>query len=134
MYSWGAMGYLAGVLGTHAWFCRRWLVVLFGGLAAEGYGLILDTYSAFSFFNISGNAAIGAVYVAGFFYNLSHVISTIVFLWLIYNLWMSQLTRIKLKYGIGEKTYASPPSAGGLLAKSGLRLGRESRGAKGGGV
>jgi len=104
MYSWGAMGYLAGVLGTHAWFCRRWLVVLFGGLAAEGYGLILDTYSAFSFFNISGNAAIGAVYVAGFFYNLSHVISTVVFLWLIYNLWMSQLTRIKLKYGIGEKT------------------------------
>ncbi|MCL1879814.1 MAG: ECF transporter S component [Actinomycetia bacterium] len=110
MYVWGMMGYAAGALATTSWFRQRWQVCIFGGIAAEFYGLVLDTYSVFAFFNASTLPTILAVYSGGFAFNVVHILSTAAFLWLTYRPWMKQLDRIKQKYGIGSEGISRAPN------------------------
>ncbi|MCL2339912.1 MAG: ECF transporter S component [Actinomycetia bacterium] len=111
MYLWGLMGYLAGALSGTRLLRQRWQVVIFGAVMALFYGLIMDTYSVFGFLGAQTMEAALAIYAAGLIFGISHIISTALFLWLIYKPWMHKLERIKVKYGIGEQRTKAVVSA-----------------------
>ncbi|MDR1712603.1 MAG: ECF transporter S component [Coriobacteriales bacterium] len=100
MYGLGMMGYLAGVCAARGWFRHPWAVCVYGLIVAVGYGLLLDTYSIVGFLKPTSWQGVLAAYLAGIPVNISTVVSTVVFLALIYVPWERKLQRIKRKYGI----------------------------------
>jgi energy-coupling factor transport system substrate-specific component len=101
MYGWGMMGYFAGLLAERGVFKdRTWLIYAYGILASALYGTILDTWFIIGFVKDITLTAIAAAYTAGFAMNISHIISTVVFLALILVPWGRKIKRIKIKFGI----------------------------------
>jgi len=101
MYNWGLMGYVSGALCDKSWMQKRWQVCIFGALMPLLYTVIMDTYSAFGYMGTNSGGGVLAVYLAGLSYGMSHIMSTVGLLWLVYKPWMKKFVRIKAKYGIG---------------------------------
>lgn len=102
MYAWGLMGYGAGALSKTKLFEKNLAVLLYGAVASFGYGFILNTWYLFSFFQpVSWPVALAA-YGAGFVFDISHAVSTVVFLSLALWPWRKELGRIRQKYGLTE--------------------------------
>jgi energy-coupling factor transport system substrate-specific component len=100
MYGWGVMGYFAGVLADRGAFGKghTWAVFLYGILSSAFYGFMLDTWFIIGFVSDITPAAAAAAYAAGVSMNISHVVSTVIFLSLTYVPWGRKIRRIKIKY------------------------------------
>ncbi|MDR1068687.1 MAG: ECF transporter S component [Clostridiales Family XIII bacterium] len=100
MYGWGVMGYFAGVLADRGAFGkgRTWAVFLYGIASSAFYGLMLDTWFIIGFVSDITPVTAAAAYAAGIAMNISHIISTVVFLSLTYVPWGRKIRRIKIKY------------------------------------
>ena len=98
MYSWGLIGYLAGVLTDCGAFKHRALLYVFGVASAFVYGFILNTWYLVGFMNPITFATALFVYGAGVLGDVAHAISTVVFLFLLYEPWQRKLRRIVSKY------------------------------------
>lgn len=102
MYAWGLMGYGAGMLSQTRLFKNNIAVLLYGAVASFGYGFILNSWYLFSFLQpVSWPVAVAA-YGAGFVFDISHAVSTVVFLSLALWPWRKELGRIRQKYGLME--------------------------------
>lgn len=102
MYAWGLMGYGAGMLSQTRLFKNNIAVLLYGAVASLGYGFILNSWYLFSFLQpVSWPVAVAA-YGAGFVFDISHAVSTVVFLSLELWPWRKELGRIRQKYGLTE--------------------------------
>lgn len=107
MYSWGMIGYFAGILSDKGLFDlslngRTTLgtatLLSYGFLSSLGYGFILNTWYIVGFVNpITWQGALSA-YLAGLPLDLIHGGATVVFLLALYLPWKRKLTRIKTKY------------------------------------
>lgn len=113
MYSWGMIGYLAGVLADHGVFgegahmssstvedgrARRGAVYVYGFLSAFFYGALLNTWTLVGFVHpITWESAL-LTYGAGLPFDAVHAVATVVFLRIIYAPWRAKLERIKRKY------------------------------------
>lgn len=113
MYSWGMIGYLAGVLADHGVFgegahmcggtvedrrARRGTVYVYGFLSAFFYGALLNTWTLVGFVHpITWESAL-LTYGAGLPFDAVHAVATVVFLRIIYAPWRAKLERIKRKY------------------------------------
>lgn len=87
MYSWGLVGFLAGILFYERISSsepRRTLVCIYGFLASFLYGAILDTWMLVGFTRTITIQTAVAVYGAGFAFNVVHAISTLAFLLVFY--------------------------------------------------
>lgn len=102
MFSYGLIGYLAGILFFKGIFkTTRISLCVFGGLASFFiYGGIMDLSSVLTFAGSLTWDLVVATYAAGLIFNLMHAASTVIFLLLLARPMLDKLERIKTKYGI----------------------------------
>lgn len=105
MFSFGIIGFLAGILFRKGWLRRSKLsLCIYGGLSTIViYGGIMN-FSSLSMFSSSvTKESIIAIYISGFWFDLVHAVATVFFLYLLARPMLEKLDRIKLKYGLIER-------------------------------
>lgn len=100
MFAWGIMGFCAGTLGKRGLLKNRFVICGFGFIWGFLYGWIMDLWQVLGFLNPITLKSFLLTYAASFYFDLTHAISTAVFLILIAKPWLKILTRVKLKYGL----------------------------------
>lgn len=107
MYSWGLIGYCAGVLSSKGAFDwkvgkRRVapLVYLFGLMSGILYGFLLNTWYIIGFIHPLNLPLATAAYLAGLPFDAIHSVATVGFLVILYEPWKAKLERIKRKYDL----------------------------------
>ncbi|MBQ9992721.1 MAG: ECF transporter S component [Firmicutes bacterium] len=100
MLCWGLIGLLAGKL----FFGKKpatWQVCLFGGAAVFGiFALIMNPASLLMIQAISSADSLLAAYIVALPMDITHCISTIIFLALLYQPLQKKMQRLEQKYGI----------------------------------
>ena len=105
MFSFGIIGFLAGVLFQKSIFKRsRIALCLYGGIATLFlYGILMDS----SMVLVTQSKITGEMFFAAFFqgvmFNIIHSCATIIFLAIISKPLLEKLDRIKIKYGLIER-------------------------------
>ena len=104
MFSFGIIGFLAGVLFTRGRLAAKKIsLCVFGAFSAFFiYGIIMDTASVLIYQGHFNRGLLLASYAAGLGFNAIHALSTVVFLWLLAGPMIEKLERIKKKYGLLE--------------------------------
>lgn len=107
MYSWGLVGYLAGVLasrGAFDWKIGKQgvapLLYIFGLLSGLLYGFVMNSWYVIGFIQPLTVPVVAAAYLAGLPFDLVHSVATVGFLVVLYEPWKKKLERIKQKYDI----------------------------------
>lgn len=100
MYAWGLVGYVAGWLNDRGWLRRKAAVYVYGFFSAFLYGILLDSWYVVGYVSPFTWQGAFTACAAGFPFNLTHAVSTVVFLIPICRPWGKKLERIKVKYGI----------------------------------
>lgn len=103
MYAWGLTGYLAGALQYGGWLRRYWLVLVYGFVMSLIYGWITNIQMIISFVKPLTWQAVSLAYLTGLTADVTHAVSTLAFLSMIFRPWLKKLERIKIKFGIIEK-------------------------------
>lgn len=94
MYSWGLVGFLAGVIAPTGLFERPVPRAALGLAAGLVYGIVMDTWNLVGFVHPITLPAALANYALGLPHNLTHGVATAVFLSLIYRPWHAMLRRV----------------------------------------
>ena len=104
MFCFGMIGFLAGVLFSKGMLHRKKLsLCVFGALATIFiYGGIMDTANVLIYQGYLTKSLLLASYVSGFWFNIMHAVSTVVFLLILSGPMIEKLERIKIKYGLIE--------------------------------
>ena len=104
MFGYGAGGMLAGFAFRPKWLPRKnWVMALFGFLTVLLWvGPLLDCASIFLVLPKITWASAIAVFISGFYVNVSQSSCTALILFLLGNALLEKLDRIKLKYGMME--------------------------------
>ena len=104
MFGYGAGGMLAGFAFRPKWLPReKWVMALFGFLAVLLWvGPLLDCASIFLVLPKITWSSVIAIFISGFYVNVSQAICTALILFLLGNALLEKLDRIKLKYGMME--------------------------------
>lgn len=102
MFSFGIIGFIAGILFKNGKLKRNWLVLsIFGGLATFFiYGGIMNICAVTMIMPRFTTKALLASYASGVPFDLVHAASTVIFLIFISNPMIEKLERIKVKYGL----------------------------------
>lgn len=102
MFCFGVIGFLAGIFFKKGFLKKKTLsLCIFGGLSTFFiYGGIMDTSSVMMFNAKLSLGAIITAYASGFWFNIIHSASTVIFLLFISKPMIEKLDRIKIKYGI----------------------------------
>ena len=98
MFAWGFIGWLAGVLARAGAFERPWALYVYGFASGLIYGLILNLWSFIGFYHPETLAQLVLIWLPAIPYDLTHSISTVVFLLLIWVPWRRKLQRLKVAY------------------------------------
>lgn len=98
--AWGLIGYFAGILAKHKLLEKNWQVLLYGFLSSYIYGILMDTWTVLGFVQPLTLSGALTTYALGIPFNISHAVSTVVFLLPVYKPWLKQLKRIKLKFDL----------------------------------
>ena len=105
MFSWGIIGFLAGILFKKGKLkAKKSSLCIYGFLATFFiYGFLMDTASPLMFYQ--GEISLMSFlpyYVSGAPVNFVHAISTVLFIWIAGKPMIEKLERIKVKYGLIE--------------------------------
>lgn len=100
MLAWGLVGFTAGILAEKNLLSKTWSLFLYGILASIFFGLLMDTWTILGFIQPLNPTSILTTYSLGMIFNLSHAVSTVVFLLPIHKPWLRQLKRIKVKFDL----------------------------------
>lgn len=100
MYSWGLIGYLAGVFADHNLFEHKVFLYVWAFMGPLLYGFILNSWYIVGFVHpITWESALLA-YGAGLPLDLIHSVATVIFLVALYEPWKTKLLRVKAKYSL----------------------------------
>ncbi|WP_256217245.1 ECF transporter S component [Paenibacillus sp. OV219] len=104
MFSFGIIGFLAGILFQKGWLRRsRLSLCVFGGLVTLViYGGIMNIASVMMFMPLLTKEAILASYASGFWFDLVHAAASVFFLFVLSGPMIEKLERVKRKYGLIE--------------------------------
>lgn len=104
MFCFGIIGFLAGIFFKKGLLKKNKLsLCIFGGLATFFvYGGIINIGSLMMFTSEFSWLTLMTTYISGFWFDMVHAISTVVFLFFIANPMIEKLDRIKTKYGLIE--------------------------------
>ena len=104
MFSFGIIGFLAGILFTKGLLPKKKLpLCAYGGLSTFFiYGGIMDPCSVLMFQGRLTRKTLVAAYISGFWFNLVHAVATVTFLFVLSGPMIEKLDRIKIKYGLME--------------------------------
>lgn len=100
MFAWGIMGFCAGVFGKRGLLKNYFAICGFGFVWGFLYGWIMDLWQVLGFLSPISFKGFLLTYAASFFFDLTHAVSTAIFLVLIAKPWLKILTRVKTKYGL----------------------------------
>ncbi|NLJ95328.1 MAG: ECF transporter S component [Clostridiaceae bacterium] len=100
MLAWGLIGYVAGLLAERKRLKKTWQILVYGILATLFFGVFMDTWTIISYVRPLTLVTVVTSYSLGIVFNISHLVSTIVFLLPIEKLWLPQLKRIKIKFAL----------------------------------
>ena len=103
MYSWGLIGYLAGILAPKGVFDKTPVLLTFGFLSAMLYGLLLNGWYVIGFVRPITLPSTLAAYAAGFPLDCVHGVATVVFLSALYIPWRRKLERISTKFNLMQR-------------------------------
>ncbi|MPW27236.1 ECF transporter S component [Alkalibaculum sp. M08DMB] len=102
MFTWGLVGYLAGLLKKTFLFKKPIFIYIYGFLSGFMFGWIMNIWYIIGFIKpITSTTVVGA-YIASFYFDVTHAVATVVFLIPILIPWQKKLNRIKLKFGLME--------------------------------
>lgn len=100
MFTWGILGYIAGLLGKTKWMDTKIGLILYGIFAGVLFSFIMDIWTVMSY----GGAFSWARYIAAagtaLPFTITYALSNVVFLLLLTKPIGDKLERIKKKYGI----------------------------------
>ncbi|EJQ37877.1 hypothetical protein IEC_02405 [Bacillus toyonensis] len=100
MFSWGMIGFIAGLLRNTFFMKKLWGRLLYGLIVGFLFGWIMNFWGLLGFIREATWQTVIAYYAASFYFDLSHAISNVIFLLLFSTSWITILTRFKMKYGI----------------------------------
>ncbi|MDQ7094887.1 ECF transporter S component [Desulfosporosinus sp. PR] len=104
MFSWGLIGFAAGMFGKAGWLRSRLSLAVFGFLSGFGFGWVMNIWYVIGFIQpITYQAVIGA-YVSSFWFDFTHALTTLIFLAVLAKPWLRRLERIKTKFGLLENS------------------------------
>lgn len=105
MYSWGLVGYVAGVLAAKNAFAKKPVLYAYAFLSAFMFGLFMNGWYVIGFVHPITWESVVLAYAAGFPFDCVHAIATVAFLLLLYEPWRKKLARIVKKYDLVDKTF-----------------------------
>lgn len=104
MFAWGLMGFAAGFLGRRNLLNKRLPICVFGFVFSFIYGWITDIWQVVGFVRPITLPAVLLTFATSFYFDLTHAVSTVVFLLALALPWIRSLTRVRRKYGLlGEE-------------------------------
>ncbi|GAA0784025.1 ECF transporter S component [Hathewaya limosa] len=103
MFAWGTIGFLAGVLSKFKILNKRWKLCVYGMVSGFLFGWIMNIWAATGFINEISWKMFAMLYVSSFWFDFTHGIATVVFLYLLSESWIAKLERIKMKFGLIER-------------------------------
>ncbi|TLS35914.1 ECF transporter S component [Pseudalkalibacillus caeni] len=100
MYSWGLIGFLAGIL-RNTWFMKHlWGKALFGLITGFAFGWIMNLWFIIGFLGEITFSSVFAYYATSFYFDLAHAVSNVFFILVFSSGWIKILQRFKRKYGL----------------------------------
>ena len=103
MYGWGMMGYFAGMMEARGFFRKNWVVYLYGFFISYLFGTMMDFWYLVGFISPVTLENTLLTLGAGIPFNLSHAVSTVLFLLLTLGPWRKKMLRVKRKFGLLEE-------------------------------
>ncbi|WP_281703078.1 ECF transporter S component [Cryptobacterium curtum] len=100
MYSWGLVGYLAGVLSAQGWLDHKPILYTYSFLSALVFGLIMNGWYVIGFVHPLTWESVLLAYAAGFPFDVIHGVATVGFTAIIYCPWKQKLVRMREKYAL----------------------------------
>lgn len=100
MLAWGLMGLTAGYFKDKDWLEGSLRLLSFGFVWGIVFGWIMNLWILIGFISPFIWKAVIATYIASFYFDLAHALSTVLFLKLFAKKWIQIFQRIKMKYGL----------------------------------
>jgi energy-coupling factor transport system substrate-specific component len=100
MFSWGMVGFSAGLLKDSWWMSKRWGQWVFGFVWGFVFGWIMNITYIFGFVGELSWQSFIAACASSAFFDLAHALSNVFFLAVFGASWMKILRRFKRKYGL----------------------------------
>lgn len=102
MFSWGIMGFAAGILSNAGFLKSKLSICIFGFLASFIYGWIMDTWQIIAYLSEINLKSVLMTFAASLYFDAVHAVSTVIFLFILSKTWINILERVKVKYGLME--------------------------------
>jgi energy-coupling factor transport system substrate-specific component len=103
MFSWGMIGWTAGVLYQWGWLKNRFMLISFGFVWGILFGWIMNIWFLANMGQDLTWASVLAAYASSFYFDLAHALSNVFFLAVLSSGWIKILERYKTKYGLLQK-------------------------------
>lgn len=100
MFTWGLIGYIAGLLGKTGKMESKWALTLFGIGAGVLFSLGMDVWGAISLTGLFSWQAYSAALVTALPFTIIYAVSNVIFLLLLTKPIGEKLKRIRVKYNI----------------------------------
>lgn len=101
MFAWGTIGFLAGKIGEINFFKKhKSLIYIFGIISSFLFGWFMNLYHFIGFVEPKTIQTFLSSYIASFWFDINHSISTLIFLIPTLIPWGKKLERFKNKFGI----------------------------------
>lgn len=102
MFSWGMIGWTAGLLNQWGWLKHRFLLLAFGFVWGIVFGWIMNIWVLANMGQDLTWASVLTVYASSLYFDLAHAVSNVLFLAVLGPGWIKILERYKRKYGLLE--------------------------------
>lgn len=100
MLAWGLMGFTAGYFKDKNWLEGSFRLLVFGLGWGFVFGWIMNSWIIIGFISPFSLKAVLATYLASFYFDLAHGLSTVFFLKIFAGKWKQIFERIKRKYSL----------------------------------
>lgn len=102
MFCWGMIGFGAGVLKNAGFLKGKISLSIYGLVAGFAFGWVMNLWYIIGFINPITWQAIATAYLSSFWFDFTHAVSTLIFLFVLAKPWLKKLDRIKTKFGLLE--------------------------------
>lgn len=103
MFTWGMIGFFAGLLGKTGVMHKKWALVLFGIFAGIFFSFGMDVWGAVSLYGVFNWEAYLVALGTAVPFTIVYCVSNVIFLLLLTKPISEKLQRVKMKYGILQK-------------------------------
>lgn len=100
MFSWGMIGFAAGILHKAGFLKRKSSLATYGFFSGFAFGWLMNIWYIIGFIKPITWQAIIAAYISSFWFDFTHALSTLIFLFVLAKPWGKKLDRIKIKFGL----------------------------------